>query len=75
MAILPLSQLAGWELADPSQDMRGRKVIDQHGREIGTVTDLSVNTETDLVESVVLDNGLAFHPHKLRLDGDAVHLR
>jgi hypothetical protein len=74
MAILPLSALPGWRLADPACDLRGRKLLDRDGRELGTVTELSVNTETDLVEAVVLDTGLAFRPSKLRLDGGAVHL-
>jgi sporulation protein YlmC with PRC-barrel domain len=75
VAILPLSELPGWRLADPAQDLRGRTLLDQDGRAIGTVTELAVNTETELVEAIVLDTGLAFPPHKLRLDGDGVHLR
>jgi hypothetical protein len=54
MAFISLSKLPGWKLADPAQDLRGRRL---HG---GTVTDLIVNTDTDEVEKVVLDNGRAF---------------
>jgi hypothetical protein len=54
MAFVSLSKLPGWRLADPSQDLRGCPLSD------GTITDLVVNTDTDEIEKVVLDNGRAF---------------
>jgi hypothetical protein len=75
MAILSLSVLPGWRLADPSQDLRGRRLLDRVDRSLGTITALMVNTETDLVESIVLDSGQSFPLRKLYLEGESVRLK
>ncbi len=75
MAVLPLSQLAGWRLADPSQDLRGRQIVDRDGSVIGTVTELPVNTETELIDHIVLDNGYAVPLRRIEIDGKTLRLR
>ena len=74
MAILPLSQLDGWSLADPARDIRGRQVVSAGGRLLGVVTELAVNTETEFVEHAVLDNGRALSLRDLEPEGDALRL-
>jgi sporulation protein YlmC with PRC-barrel domain len=72
MAILPLSQLTGWKLADPGQDLRGRRLLDERGDVLGTVIEMAVNTETNFVQSVILADGRAFSARLLRLEGNAL---
>ena len=72
MAILPLSQLSGWKLADANQDLRGRKLLDENGDVVGTVAEMTVDTETEFVHSIVLDDGRAFIARLLRLEGNAL---
>ncbi len=74
MAILSLSQLKDWRLADPSRDLRGLPLLDSSGRSLGTIVELKVNTRTDRVEFVVLSNGEAFPVSRLERERDAVRL-
>lgn len=74
MAILPLSQLSGWKLADANQDLRGRRLIDENGDFVGTVAEMTVDTETEFVHSIVLDDGRAFIARLLRLEGNGLFL-
>ena len=57
MALAPLSQLSGWEVADKSDDIRGRRITDETGRDYGCVRDLIVDTEAERVRSVFTDTG------------------
>jgi sporulation protein YlmC with PRC-barrel domain len=75
MAVLPLSELPGWRLADPAEDLRGLPVLDENGMEVGIVAELPVDTDTDLIETVVLDNGNAYSVRRLRRDGQTLHLQ
>jgi sporulation protein YlmC with PRC-barrel domain len=74
MAVLPLSELSGWKLADPSEDLRGLPLADPAGHPLGTITELAVDTETNLIERVVLDDGTAHHVRRLHREGDVVYL-
>ncbi len=74
MAILSLSQLEGWRLADPSRDLRGLPLVDSSGSTLGTIVELKVNTRTDRVEFVVLSNGEAYPVSRLERERDAVRL-
>ncbi len=44
-------------LEDSEQDIRGWKVEDETGSSLGTVSELLLNTETEYVDSIVLDDG------------------
>ncbi|MBB5790392.1 PRC-barrel domain-containing protein [Jiangella mangrovi] len=44
-------------LADPGEDIRGRRVVDEDGNAIGTVDDLGVNTEERRVRFLLVDTG------------------
>jgi sporulation protein YlmC with PRC-barrel domain len=47
-------------LADPGQDIRGRKVVDQEGNEIGKVGDLLIDTEHHKVRLLRVEHGGLF---------------
>jgi sporulation protein YlmC with PRC-barrel domain len=75
MAILPLSELPGWKLADPADDLRGLTVVDEDGVRLGAVAELPVDTDSNLIEMVVLDTGAAYSIRLLRRDGQTLHLQ
>ncbi len=45
------------ELAEGERDIRGWPVEDEAGNRAGTVDDLLLNTETELIDTIALDNG------------------
>ena len=46
------SELAGWELADSHNDVRGRSLVDEHGRQYGKISDLLVDTDENRLGAV-----------------------
>ncbi len=58
MARVPLSQLEGWTLENRENDVRGWPLRDANGQTLGVITELLVNTDTHLVETLTLDNGM-----------------
>jgi uncharacterized protein (TIGR02271 family) len=62
------------ELEDQEQDIRGWPVQDEAGGTIGTVSDLMLNTDTELVDFVVLDDGNEYPVDDLRLGDGVVYL-
>lgn len=57
MAIRPLNELDDYQLADSDQDCRGWSVLGPAGNQIGRVSEMLVDTDTERVTSLVLDNG------------------
>ncbi len=57
MAIVSLSRTDEYALLDGEQDCRGWTVRDRAGNALGKVADLIINTDTELVETIVLDSG------------------
>jgi len=47
-------------VADPDQDIRGRKVLDRDGKELGKVEDLLIDTELDKVRLLRVEHGGLF---------------
>ena len=47
-------------LADPDQDIRGRKVVDQEDNEIGRVADLLIDTDHHRVRLLCVEHGGLF---------------
>jgi uncharacterized protein (TIGR02271 family) len=62
------------ELEDNEQDIRGWPVQDQAGNTVGNVSDLMLNTDTELVDFVVLDDGTEYPVDDLRIGDGAVYL-
>lgn len=57
MAVTPLSDLHDWKLASDDQDLRGRRLIDEAGRNLGVIDQMMVNTDAERVDSVRSDTG------------------
>ncbi len=74
MARAPLSQLNDWELVNEDQDIRGWPVEDQAGNRLGTVREMIVDTDTEQVEMIVLDNGAEYPNDDIELGNGAVYL-
>ncbi len=62
------------ELEDNEQDIRGWPVQDREGNTVGTVDDLMLNTDTELVDFVVLDDGNEYPVNDLRIGDEVVYL-
>ena len=51
------SETDDWELENSDQDIRGYQVVDEQGGSVGTVRDMYVDTDTETIDRLVLDNG------------------
>lgn len=75
MARMPLSDNSDWELVHSDQDIRGWAVQDHAGNRIGKVRELIANTETERIDTVVLDDGREFSASEIELGDDVVYVR
>ena len=75
MTRAPLSQLSDFKLVDEHQDIRGRAVRDEEGRDLGTVRYLIVNTDAEEVDTIVLENGQEFPVEAIDVRDDHVIVR
>jgi len=48
---------SGLELDDPSRDLRGREVVDEDARDIGTVADMLIDPQLRVARLLVLETG------------------
>ena len=72
----PLSELNDWELVDDDQDVRGRALLDEAGRPLGTVREMIVDTDEERVDAIVLDDGRELPAGAFRIrDGRPVLFR
>jgi uncharacterized protein (TIGR02271 family) len=51
------SESDNWEVENDEQDVRGWNVVDEQGQQLGTVRDMYVDTQTETIDRLVLDNG------------------
>jgi hypothetical protein len=72
-----LQDLNGWKLHNADQDIQGWPLKDDAGRQLGTIGEMIVDTDTRHVETVVLKTGaelpvsaLEIGPHEVRLAAD-----
>lgn len=70
-----LKNMGDWKLKDKDKDIRGRMLMTANGEPVGLIRDLVVDTDTERVESIVLDNGREFPARDLELRGSDVLLR
>lgn len=61
-------------LEDQEQDIRGWPVQDRAGNTLGTVSDLMLNTDTEIVDFAVLDDGDEYPVDDLRIGDGVVYL-
>lgn len=69
-----LSKTDDWTLVHDHQDIRGWDVQDRAGNRLGTVAELIANTESELVESIVLDTGREYPARDVTLDDGVVYV-
>ncbi len=62
------------ELEEGEQDIRGWPAEDEAGNRAGTVSDLLLNTETELVDAITLDDGQTYPIDEVRIGDGVVHL-
>jgi len=55
MAIVYYSQQDEYDLVNSGQDCMGWTVVDQAGNPIGTVSEMLINTDTEMVDSILID--------------------
>jgi uncharacterized protein (TIGR02271 family) len=55
MAIVAYTKQDDYDVVNDNQDIIGWSVADQSGNDFGKVTEMFVNTETEMVESIVVD--------------------
>ena len=67
MTARSLSELAGWELADSHNDVRGRSLVDEHGRQYGKISDLLVDTDKNRLGAVRTDAGEIYEIDRLEI--------
>ena len=56
MAIVPYTKQDDYDVVNENQDCIGWTVTDQSGNDIGKVTEMLVNTETEMVDSIIIDS-------------------
>lgn len=72
MARFKLSREDDWQLVHDQQDIRGWPVKNGEGRRVGTVEALIADTESELVETLVLDDGRELPAEGVTLDDGVV---
>jgi len=55
MAVVYYSQQDEYDLVNSGQDCMGWTVVDQAGEKIGTVSEMLINTDTEMVDSILID--------------------
>lgn len=55
MAIVPYTKQDDYDVVNDNQNIIGWSVTDQSGNEFGKVTEMFVNTDTEMVDSIVVD--------------------
>ncbi|HEX8384827.1 MAG TPA: PRC-barrel domain-containing protein [Rubricoccaceae bacterium] len=71
MSHLPLTDTGDWRLSDEAQDIRGFEAVDATGARLGRVAQLVVDTATETVSTVLLDDGTGIAVAELTI-GDGV---
>jgi uncharacterized protein (TIGR02271 family) len=73
MAIIKYSKQDEYDLANSGQDCLGWEVIDQGGNKLGTVTEMLIDTEREMVDSIIVNRRLRVPAADLALrDGHVV---
>lgn len=75
MAIVYYSQQDEYDLVNSGQDCMGRTVVDQAGNPIGEVTEMLINTETEMVDSILVDRKKRINAADFALNDNRVVVR
>lgn len=76
MGRISLNRNDDWQVEHKRQDIRGWVVHDASGQTVGRVRDLIADTDSGVVESIVLDSGQEFPANTVEVgyDDQVVHL-
>ena len=74
MGRFELSNTGDWKLENSEHDIRGWSVRDAEGNTLGTVVKLIANTDTEQVESNMLDNGDEYPTRDIELHDGIVYV-
>ena len=69
-----LSDSGDWELVNDNQDIRGYNVVDATGQPVGTIDSMLLDTDRELVTTLVLDNGIEVAAADVTIGKDVVYL-
>jgi len=69
-----LSDLDEYRLVDEDQDIRGWKLMDRAGNELGKIDELIVDTAAERVDTVRLESGVEYSVRDLTIGDDIVYL-
>lgn len=72
MTRVSLSDAGDYRLVDDDQDVRGRTVVDQNGQTLGTVDSMLLDTDSELITTLVLEDGTEVPVADVTLAGDVV---
>ncbi len=61
-------------LEDEERDIRGWPALDEAGNEVGRVEDLLLNTDTEFVDAIALDDGRSYPIGGIEIGDEAVYL-
>ena len=75
MAHHTLSEAQDWRLVHPQQDIRGWKVKSDNNKLLGKIKDLIFDSDTNRVETVVLDDGEKYPARDIRIGDGEAYLR
>lgn len=75
MALVLLSKQDDYDLTHSAHDCRGWMVNDTAGNQLGTCTDMVIDTEAEHVDSIILDNGAQIPAADIALRDGAVLVR
>ncbi len=74
MSRIALSDTGDWQLVNDGQDIRGYQVVDENGQPVGTVATMLVDTDSELVTTLVLDNGTEVPTAEVTIGENVVYL-
>jgi uncharacterized protein (TIGR02271 family) len=75
MAIIRYSKQDEYDLANSGQDCMGWTVIDQAGTRLGEVTEMLIDTDREMIDSVIVDNKLRIPAADFALRDERVVVR
>ena len=74
MSRIALSDTGDWQLVNDTQDIRGYQVVDANGQPVGSVATMVVDSEAELVTTLVLDNGTEVPTADVTIGENVVYL-
>ena len=75
MSRIALSNTGDWKLKfEDTQDIRGFKALDKDGTPVGVVDTMIINTERELVDSIVLEDGSEYPARDISIGDGVVYL-